>query len=117
MLLYIKLVAGDKDTNAVIKCKPPTTKAGKSAAFEKTLYQLKVDEPPEKFVLWIKDVYDKNITNTAKPDWEMVFTLLVNLTDKAANAIIHTVSTNLATWKWNGQTANLFVTNPPSASS
>ena len=53
----IKPIVRDNDTNAVIKCKSPTAKAGKSAGFQKPLYQLKGDEHPEKnFVLWVKEV-------------------------------------------------------------
>ena len=86
----IKSITRDKDIDAVIKCKPPTAKADKSAGFKKTLYQLKGDEPPEKFVLWVKAMYNKVVTNAAKLDWELVFTSLVDLSNKTANAIIRT---------------------------
>ena len=38
----------DRGKDHQIKCKPPTAKVGQSAGFEKTLYQLQGDEPPEK---------------------------------------------------------------------
>ena len=69
-----------------IKCKPPNVKTGKLAGFERILYQLQGDEVPEKFLLWMRDLYDKVVTN--KPDWDLIFASLIDLTNKAANAVI-----------------------------
>ena len=43
--------------------------------------------------------YDKVVTNSAKPDWELVFTSLVNLTNKAVNTIIRIVLNELSNTK------------------
>ena len=73
----------------MVKCKPPTAKAGKYAGFKKTLYQLMGNEPPEKYILWVKDVVlGKVVTNTSKPDWDLVWVSLVDLTNKAANHMV-----------------------------
>ena len=82
----LKPIEWDKDKDKQIKCKPPSVKQGKSAGFEKILYQLQGDEPPEKFILWIKDLNDKVVTS--KPDWDLIFMSLIDLTDKLANAVI-----------------------------
>ena len=57
------------------------------AGFEKVLYQLQGDEPPKKWILWKKDVNKKIVTKT--PDWKLVFSLLINLTNKAASTVIY----------------------------
>ena len=62
----IKPIEWDKEKDKQIKCKPPSIKQGKSAGFKKILYQLQGNEPPEKFILWIKDLNNKVFT--AKPD-------------------------------------------------
>ena len=81
----IKPLEWNKDKDKQIKMKQPTAKAGKSAGFEKILYQLQGDEPPEKFILWKKDLNDKVVTNN--PDWTLIMTSLIDLTDKAANSV------------------------------
>ena len=54
--LTIKPNVWDKDKDTQIKCKPPTAKAGKSAGFDKLMFQLKGDKGPEKFILWTRDL-------------------------------------------------------------
>ena len=61
-------------------------KSSKSAGFEKILYQLQGDELSEKFVTLVKDVNNKVVPS--KPDWELIFSSLIVLSDKAANAVI-----------------------------
>ena len=46
--LTLKPQQWDCEVDLVIKCKPPVAKVGKSAGFEKTLYQLHRNEVPEK---------------------------------------------------------------------
>ena len=70
-----------------IKCKPPTVRVGQSAGFKKTLYQLQGDEPPEKWILWKKYVHEKIVTKS--PDWELIFSSLIDLTNKAASTVIY----------------------------
>ena len=82
----IKPIVWDKEKGNQIKCKPPNVKAGKSAGFEKILYQLQGYQLPEKFVIWVKDVKDKVVT--LKHDWELIFSSLIDLSTKAANAVI-----------------------------
>ena len=77
----IKPLEWSKDKDKQIKMKQPTAKAGKSAGFEKILY-----EPPEKFIIWKKDLNDKVVTNN--PDWTLIMTSLIDLTDKAANSVV-----------------------------
>ena len=84
--LTLKSQEWDKDKDKQIKCKPPNIKTGKSAGFEKVLYQLKGDKGPEKCILWTKDLNDKVVTS--KPDWDLIFASLIDLSDKSANAII-----------------------------
>ena len=85
--LTLKPQQWDWEVDLVIKCKPPAARVGKSAGFEKTLYQLQGDEPPEKWILWKKDVHEKIVTKN--PDWDLIFTLLFDLTNKAASSVIH----------------------------
>ena len=67
--------------------KKRTTKLNVNLAeFEKILYQLQGDEPPEKFATWVKNMNDKVVTS--KPDWELIFSSLVDLSNKAVNAVI-----------------------------
>ena len=72
-------------------------KAGKSTGFEKILYQVHGDEPPEEFVIWVKDVNDKVVTS--KPDWELIFSSLIVLSNKASNAGIHAALTDFTNLK------------------
>ena len=44
----IKPIEWSKEIDKQIKCKPPNVKQRKSAGFEKILYQLQGNEPPEK---------------------------------------------------------------------
>ena len=53
------------------------------------LYGLKGDEPSETFILWIKDL--KKQVVTSKPDWDLIFTTLIDLSGKLANAVIQAV--------------------------
>ena len=70
-----------------IKMKQPAVKQGKSARFEKVLYVLQGNKPPEKFILWKKDLHDKVVTGK-NPDWDLIMTSLIDLSDKAANTVI-----------------------------
>ena len=67
----IKLITKDKD-GVLVKYRPPTAKAGNLAGFEKTLYQRMGNKPPERYIIWVKDVIDKVVTDAAKPDWDLV---------------------------------------------
>ena len=60
--LIIKLIDWDKDKDTTVKSKPPTVKKGKSQSFEDTIYLISGNEPPEKFLYWLKDVTDKLVT-------------------------------------------------------
>ena len=51
----IKPIEWDKEKDKQVRCKPPSVKQGKSAGLEKILYQIKDNEAPEKFILWVKD--------------------------------------------------------------
>ena len=81
----IKPIEWEK-TDKQIKMKQPAVKQGKSAGFEKVLYILQGNEPPEKFILWKKDLHDKVVT--LKPDWDLIMVSLIDLRDKAANTVI-----------------------------
>ena len=83
--LTIKPIEWEK-TDKQIKMKQPAVKQGKSAGFEKVLYVLQGNEPPEKFILWKKDLHDK--VATGKKDWELIMSSLIDLSDKAANTVI-----------------------------
>ena len=83
----IKPIEWEK-TDKQIKMKQPAVKQGKSAGFEKVLYILQGNEPPEKFILWKKDLHDKVVTT--KPDWDLIMTALIDLSNKAANTVIQT---------------------------
>ena len=85
--LTLKPHQWDCKVDHVIKCKPPSARDGESAGFEKTLYQLEGDEIPEKWILWKKNFNEKIVTK--KPAWDLVITLLLNLTNKAASSVIH----------------------------
>ena len=75
-------------------------KAGKSAGFKKILYQLHGDEPLEKFVIWVKDVNNKvDKVVTTKSDWELIFSSLIDLSNKAANAVICATLNNFTNLK------------------
>ena len=52
----------------------------------KILYQLHGDEPTEKFVIWVKDVNNK--VRTTKPDWELIYGSLIDLSNKAAIMLV-----------------------------
>ena len=52
-----------------------------------TLYQLQGDEVPGKWILWKKDVHEKIVTKT--PEWDLIFTSLFDLTNKAVSSVIH----------------------------
>ena len=77
----------DQEKDLVVKCKPPTARVGKFAGFKKTLYWLQGDEPAEKWILWKKDVHEKIVTKF--PDWELIFSSLINLTNKSASSVIY----------------------------
>ena len=77
----------DKDNQ--IKCKPANVEVGKAPGFKKVLYQLQGDEPPETWILWKKDLNKKIIPSTL--DWDLTFSLLINLTNKAAGTVIYDV--------------------------
>ena len=66
----------------MIKQKAPNVRQGLQQGFEKQLYQLQGDEPPEKYILWKKDFLKKIVTKN--PNWDAVFTALIDLTSKAA---------------------------------
>ena len=83
--LTIKPIGWEK-TDKQIKMKQPAVKQGKSAGFEKVLYVLQGNEPPEKFILWKKDLHNKVVTE--KKDWELIMSALIDLSDKAANTVI-----------------------------
>ena len=83
--LTIKPIGWEK-TDKQIKMKQPAVKQGKSAGFEKVLYVLQGNEPPEKFILWKKDLHDK--VATGKKDWELIMSSLIDLSNKAANTVI-----------------------------
>ena len=77
----------DCKVDRVIKCKPPTAQVGKSAGFEKTLYQLQGNEVPEEWILWKKDVHEKIMNKI--PEWDLIFTSLFDLTNEVASSVIH----------------------------
>ena len=77
----------DREKDHQIKCKPSTARVGQSAGFKKTFYQLQGDEPPKKWILWKKDVNEKIITKS--PDWELIFSSLIDLTNKAVSTVIY----------------------------
>ena len=83
--LTIKPIEWEK-SDKQIKMKQPAVKQGKSAGFEKVLYVLQGNKPPEKFILWKKDLHDK--VTTLKPDWDLIMVSLIDLRDKAANTVI-----------------------------
>ena len=85
--LTLKPQQWDREVENVIKCKPPTARVGKLSGFEKTLYQLQGDEVPKKWILWKKDFNEKIVTK--KPEWDLVITLLLDLTNKVASSVIH----------------------------
>ena len=85
--LTIKPIEWEK-TDKQIKMKQPVVKQGKSAGFEKVLYILQGNEPPEKFILWKKDLHNKVVT--IKPDWDLIMAALIDLSNKAANTVIRT---------------------------
>ena len=85
--LSLKFQEWDREIDHEIKCKPPATRIGKSAGFEKTLYQLQGDEPPEKWIHWKMDVNEKIVSKS--PDWELIFLLLSDLTNKSASSVIY----------------------------
>ena len=84
--LTLKPQGWDKDKDKQIKCKLSNVKTEKSAGFEKVLYQLKGNKGPEKFILWTKDLNNKVVTS--KPDWDLIFMSLIDLTNKSVNAVI-----------------------------
>ena len=75
--LTIKPIEWEK-TDKQIKMKQPAVKQGKSAGFEKILYILQGNKPPEKFILWKKDLHDKVVTGK-NPDWNLIMTSLIDL--------------------------------------
>ena len=77
----------NKDKDHQIKCKPANVKVRKLSWFDKVLYQLLGNKPPEKWILWKKDLNNKMFTST--PDWDLVFSLLIDLTNKAAGTVIY----------------------------
>ena len=77
----------DKEKDKQIKCKPPNIRLGKSAGFKKVLYQLLGNVPPEKWILWKKDLNNKLFTST--PDWYLTFVSLLDLSDKSAKTVIY----------------------------
>lgn len=81
----IKPIEWEK-TDKQIKMKQPAVKQGRSAGFEKVMYVLQGNEPPEKFILWKKDLHDKVVT--LKPDWDLIMVSLIDLSNKAANTVI-----------------------------
>ena len=85
VFLTIKPIEWEK-SDKQIEMKQPTVKQGKSSGFEKVLYVLQGNEPPEKFILWKKDLHDKVVTE--KPDWDLIMTPLIDLSNKAANTVI-----------------------------
>ena len=79
----------DKEKDKQIKCKPPNVRLGKSAGFEKVLYQLLGNEPPEMWILWKKDL--NNIIVTSTLDWDLIFPTLLDISDKAAKTVIYDI--------------------------
>ena len=67
--------------------KAPTVKQGKSAGFDKYLFQLDGIKPPEIFILWCRIINDK-VVGSSKPDWDLVFDSLIDLTHDQANTVI-----------------------------
>ena len=88
--LSLKPQEWDREKDNQIKCKVPTARVGQSVGFKKTLYQLQGDEPPKKWILWKKDVNKKTVTKS--PDWELNFSLLIDMTNKAASTVIYDTS-------------------------
>ena len=41
----------------------------------------------KKWILWKKDVHEKIVTKD--PEWDLIFTLLFDLTNKATSSVIH----------------------------
>ena len=85
--LTIKPIGWNKEDDTQIKLKAPSAKQGISAGFDKYLFQLDGNEPPEKFILWCRDIDDK-LVGSGKPNWDLVFDSLIDLTHDQANAVI-----------------------------
>ena len=62
---------------------------GQLAGFEKLLYQLQGDEVPKKWILWKKDFYKKIVTKNS--NWDSIFLVLIDLTNKSVSMVIHDV--------------------------
>ena len=75
--------------DTLIKQKAPNVRQGQQQGFEKQLYQLQGNEPPEKFILWKMDFKKKIVMK--KPNFDAVFTALIDLTSKEAAMVINDV--------------------------
>ena len=88
-ILTLKPIMWDSKIDTVIKQKAPNVQQGQQQGLEKQLYLLLGNEPPEKYILWKIDLLTKIITKT--PNWDAVYTALIDLTSKEAALTIHDV--------------------------
>ena len=87
--LTLKPIMWDSDVDTLIKQKAPNVRQGQQQGFEKQLYQLQGNEPPQKYILW-KIEFKKKIV-LKKPNYDAVFTALIDLTSKEAAMVINDV--------------------------
>ena len=87
--MTLKPQVWDREEDYQIKQKAPKVRQGQTQGFDKMLFQLQGDEPPEKYILWKKDFKKKIVLK--KPNWDAIFAAFVDLTTKAASMVIHEV--------------------------